>query len=133
MRCNYIAIIAVSAPDAVRGEQPSYRVHHSPRNTTPMLVLGRTFRLGLLAFRNSEISRIASSALQRPTLSPVVTRAPWCAISHSCRSTTTALSMSDDTVGGRVIRPLVPVSSVTAFGQGLGQEELEVGEYQGLE
>ncbi|CAM9957854.1 unnamed protein product, partial [Ectocarpus fasciculatus] len=91
-----------------------------------MLILARTFRLSLLAFRNSEISRIASSALLRPTLSPVVTRAPSCGISHSTiTSSTTRLNMSADNGGGRVIRPRVPVSSVTAFGQGLGQEELQ--------
>lgn len=29
-------------------------------------------------------------------------------------------------VGGGVVRPRVPVSSITAFGQGLGQEQLQV-------
>ncbi|CAB1098097.1 unnamed protein product [Ectocarpus sp. CCAP 1310/34] len=92
-----------------------------------MLILARTFRLSVLAFRNSEISKTSSFALLRPTLSTAVTLAPPCGISHSsCRSTyTTRLSMSDDTGGGRVIRPRVPVSSVTAFGQGLGQQELQ--------
>ncbi|CAM9694450.1 unnamed protein product, partial [Hapterophycus canaliculatus] len=82
-----------------------------------MLLLAQTFRLSCLAFRKGGIP---CSTLLRPAF-------------FSSAGAGLRLNMGGDEGsgggggggGGGVIRPQVPVSSVTAFGHNLGQEELQ--------
>lgn len=92
-----------------------------------MLFLARTFCFSRLAFPN----RGTSFSVSRPILDSLAT-----GTRSSSRRLVIAVDMSTSTgmggggggggVGGGVVRPLVPVSSITAFGQGLGQVELQV-------
>ena len=88
-----------------------------------MLFLARTFCFSRLAFPN----RGAFCSVSRPFLDSLATGTRL-----SSRRLVIAVDMSTFTdLGGGgdggVVRPLVPVSSITAFGKGLGQEELQVG------
>lgn len=105
-----------------------------------MLVISRTLRLGCLAFRNgcgipyssTLVLRPAAQTLPHPLVTPL---SPLSQILVRCCSSR-GLSMSGGDVGdttggsssadGGLIQPRVPVSSITAFGQGLGQEQLQV-------
>lgn len=92
-----------------------------------MLLLARTLRLGYLAFRNGGGIPSSSTLLLRPAAHPLIKRPSPSSQTRCC--STSRLSMSGDTTGGAdggVIQPRVPVSSITAFGQGLGQEQLQV-------
>ncbi|CAM9935921.1 unnamed protein product [Pylaiella littoralis] len=104
-----------------------------------MLVISRTLRLGCLAFRNgcgipyssTLVLRPAAHTLPHPMVTPL---SPLSQILVRCCSSR-GLSMSGGDVGdttggsssadGGLIQPRVPVSSITAFGQGLGQEQLQ--------
>ncbi|CAM9200237.1 unnamed protein product [Scytosiphon promiscuus] len=78
-----------------------------------MLLLARTLRLSCLALRKGGIP---CSTVFRPTFVTSAGARP-------------GLNMGGDELngsgGGGVIRPQVPMSSVTAFGQNLGQDELK--------
>ncbi len=87
------------------------------------MFLAKTLRISCLAFRSGGIS----STLSRAAL----TSSSPCIRSTSGSSTP---RMSGTAANGGVVGPLngkwnvprVPVSSITAFGQGLGQDELQV-------
>lgn len=92
-----------------------------------MLLLARTFCLAHLASPHCGVLR--PLALQ---VYSVVTKR-----SSSLRSRNNSVDMAERSVDkdtgvagggndGGVIRPRVPVSSITAFGEGLGQEALQV-------
>lgn len=104
-----------------------------------MLLIARTLRLSCLAFRTGGGSPSSTLLLLRPAhphplQRSLVARPSSLSIpihSSSCCSTRRLSMSSDDSTGGGgggrgVIQPRVPVSSITAFGQGLGQEELQV-------
>lgn len=74
-----------------------------------LMFVTKTLRLSYLAFRSGGISSTLSRAALTSSLP---------CIRSKCSSTT--LTMSG------VLRPQVPVSSITAFGKGLGQDELQV-------